>query len=60
MLEANLENLLPPLQKGATLNLMKIWVVDRMARGLYQNDHGPVFWVAVGIRTVWGRGFDSA
>jgi len=27
---------------------------------LYQDDHGPAFWVAVGIRIVWGRGFKKA
>jgi len=42
------------------MNSLKDWLVDVLAAGLYQNDHGPVFWVAVGIRIVWGRGFKKA
>lgn len=39
---------------------VKSWIVDRLAAGLFQGDHGPSYWVAVSIHLLWGRGFERA
>jgi hypothetical protein len=39
--------------------IIKNWVVDRLADGLYQGIYGPQYWLALTIRSIW-KGFKSA
>jgi len=42
------------------MNPLKHWLVDILAAGFFQGDRGPLYWAAVSVRHLWGRGFDRS
>ena len=42
------------------VSALKNRIVDVLVAGFFDGERGAKFWVAVAVRQLWGKGFDSA